>query len=129
MPNQASPQAPRARGGSHSQGYIHCMPYGNVSFVIRLSPLHPGYVMTVCASTSPNNAIAATTVDITDLNISYVCTRGSCSSLPFLLLIAFQTLYAVLALLSLSCADNAETPNCSFLLFIECDTIPAQSRE
>lgn len=46
--------------GEH--GYSHCMPYGwrlsctasplvwlTVPFVIRLSPLHPGYVMTRCA--------------------------------------------------------------------------------
>lgn len=32
-------------------GYIHCMPYGKVALVIRLSPLHPGYTMTVCADT------------------------------------------------------------------------------
>ncbi len=31
------------------QGYIHCMPYGNVSFVTRLLPRQPGYVMMVCA--------------------------------------------------------------------------------
>ena len=47
-------------------GYIHCIPYGNVlfgptpnppdstncsivPFSCKLSPLHPGYVMTVCA--------------------------------------------------------------------------------
>ena len=30
-------------------GYIHCMPYGKVEFVIKLSPLHPGYVIMVCA--------------------------------------------------------------------------------
>ena len=30
-------------------GYIHCMPNGNVSFVMRLLPRHPGYVMIVCA--------------------------------------------------------------------------------
>ena len=40
----------------YSQGYIHCMPYGKVSLVIKLSPLHPGYVMTVCASTNPSSA-------------------------------------------------------------------------
>lgn len=28
------------------------MPKGNVSFVTRLSPRHPGYVMTVCADES-----------------------------------------------------------------------------
>lgn len=32
-------------------GYIHCMPYGKVSLVIRLLPLVPGYVKTVCADT------------------------------------------------------------------------------
>ena len=46
-------------------GYIHCIPYGyvlfgptpsppdaannSVPFLFRLSPRHPGYVMTVCA--------------------------------------------------------------------------------
>lgn len=38
-------------------GYIHCMPYGNVEFVIKLSPLHPGYVMMVCAAASVDTAI------------------------------------------------------------------------
>jgi hypothetical protein len=33
----------------HLHGYIHCMPNGNVSFEIRLFPLHPGYVRMVCA--------------------------------------------------------------------------------
>ncbi len=28
------------------------MPYGKVSFVIRLSPLHPGYETIVCAEIS-----------------------------------------------------------------------------
>jgi hypothetical protein len=28
------------------------MPYGKVSFVTKLSPLHPGYVTTVCAEMS-----------------------------------------------------------------------------
>ena len=44
------------------QGYDHCMPYGQYSpsvpnplvsstvpLACKLSPLHPGYVMTVCA--------------------------------------------------------------------------------
>ena len=37
-------------------GYIHCMPYGKVSFVIRLSPRQPGYVMTVCAAVNVDRA-------------------------------------------------------------------------
>ena len=40
------------------QGYIHCIPYGNVSFVIKLSPLQPGYVMMVCASPPTSSHIA-----------------------------------------------------------------------
>lgn len=52
--------------GIFLHGYIHCIPYGkvlfgptprppestncsSVPFVCKLSPLHPGYVMTVCA--------------------------------------------------------------------------------
>ena len=30
---------------SNVHGYNHCMPYGNVSFVMRLLPLEPGNVM------------------------------------------------------------------------------------
>ena len=54
-------------------GYIHCMPYGKVllgptpnppdaansscvPFVCRLSPLQPGYVMTVCPETRAEEA-------------------------------------------------------------------------
>ena len=43
----------------HSQGYIHCMPKGKVSFVIKLSPLHPGYVRTECASTTTAHIAAS----------------------------------------------------------------------
>ena len=32
------------------------MPYGKVSFVMRLSPRQPGYVMTVCAAASVDRA-------------------------------------------------------------------------
>ena len=32
------------------------MPYGKVSFVIRLSPRQPGYVMTVCAAVNVDRA-------------------------------------------------------------------------
>jgi hypothetical protein len=39
------------------------MPYGKVSFVIKLSPLHPGYVITVCACTTANNVAAISAVD------------------------------------------------------------------
>jgi hypothetical protein len=49
-------QEPPTLGSCSSQkerldlhGYIHCMPYGKVAFVIKLSPLHPGYVITLCA--------------------------------------------------------------------------------
>jgi hypothetical protein len=53
------------------------MPYGNVSFVTKLSPLHPGYVSTVCASTlcsHPPNHTAITAPDnsgenMTDLHL------------------------------------------------------------
>ncbi len=44
------------------------MPYGNVSFVIRLSPLQPGYVMTVCAAVNVETA----TVRIIDENMLMV---------------------------------------------------------
>lgn len=39
----------RAHLRLYLQGYIHCMPNGNVSFSIRLLPLHPGYVRMTCA--------------------------------------------------------------------------------
>lgn len=38
-------------GGANEHGYCHCMPYGKDVFVLRVSPRHPGYVMTVCADT------------------------------------------------------------------------------
>jgi hypothetical protein len=38
------------------------MPYGNVSFVTRLSPLHPGYVKTVWASDPPSSRLATATI-------------------------------------------------------------------
>ena len=62
-------------------GYDHCMPYGQYSpllieanpsvsvavpFACRLSPLHPGYVMTVCAIAlciDASSAIAQAVVD------------------------------------------------------------------
>jgi len=34
----------------YSQGYAHCIPNGKSSVIFKLSPLHPGYVTTVCAS-------------------------------------------------------------------------------
>lgn len=40
----------------NSHGYIHCMPYGKLSFVMRLSPRQPGYVMMVCAAASVETA-------------------------------------------------------------------------
>jgi hypothetical protein len=48
-----------------------------VSFVIRLSPLHPGYVMTVCASTSPEvrKLITASAVDNFEENILCIFVR------------------------------------------------------
>jgi hypothetical protein len=45
----------KTKRNEYSQGYIHCIPYGKVSFVTKLSPLHPGYVITVCASPSPSS--------------------------------------------------------------------------
>lgn len=51
-------------------GYIHCMPYGNVSLVMRLSPLHPGYVRTVCADESVAAPMSASNVEE---NIVFVC--------------------------------------------------------
>ena len=45
----------QTKRNEYSQGYIHCIPYGKVSFVTKLSPLHPGYVITVCASPSPSS--------------------------------------------------------------------------
>lgn len=53
-------------------GYIHCMPYGNVSFVMRLSPLHPGYVRTVCADDS---VAALTSTSNVEENIVFVYVR------------------------------------------------------
>jgi len=47
------------------QGYIHCMPYGNVSFVMRVFPLHPGYEMMMCAEAS----VAPSTASIIERNI------------------------------------------------------------
>ena len=41
------------------------MPKGNVLFETRLFPLHPGYVITVCADAS----VAAATARIADENI------------------------------------------------------------
>jgi hypothetical protein len=38
-------------------------PSANVPFDHKLSPLHPGYVMTVCAVAVPKNAAQATSVD------------------------------------------------------------------
>ena len=46
------------------QGYIHCMPKGKVSFVMRLSPLQPGYVMTVCDVTNAAPARVRSVVGI-----------------------------------------------------------------
>lgn len=51
-------------------GYIHCMPKGNESLVIRLSPLHPGYVRTVCADDSVAALMSASNVEE---NILCVC--------------------------------------------------------
>jgi hypothetical protein len=62
----------QAKGEKYSQGYIHCIPYGKVSFVTRLSPLHPGYVSTVCAPTlcsHPPNHTAITATDKSDENM------------------------------------------------------------
>lgn len=55
---------------SDSHGYIHCMPNGNVSLVMRLSPLHPGYVRTVCAEDSVAALMSASNVEE---NIVFVC--------------------------------------------------------
>ena len=60
----------RGHGGSDLHGYIHCMPNGNVSLVMRLSPLHPGYVRTVCADDSVAALMSATNVEE---NIVFVC--------------------------------------------------------
>jgi hypothetical protein len=49
------PSFPQTKRNEYSQGYIHCIPYGKVSFVTKLSPLQPGYVSTVCASPSPSS--------------------------------------------------------------------------
>jgi hypothetical protein len=57
------------RGSLH--GYIHCMPYGNDEFVIKLLPLHPGYVMIVCADVSAAPA-TATNVDVS-MARKFVC--------------------------------------------------------
>ena len=53
----------RDAGVHYLHGYIHCMPYGKVSLVIRLSPRHPGYVMTVCAAVSVERAVASINVE------------------------------------------------------------------
>lgn len=45
------------------------MPYGKVSFVIRLSPRQPGYVMMVCAAASVDRA----TVKTIEESILLVC--------------------------------------------------------
>jgi hypothetical protein len=45
------------------------MPYGQVSLVMRLSPLQPGYVMTECADAS----VAAAIVKNSDESILCVC--------------------------------------------------------
>lgn len=57
-------------GLGNSHGYIHCMPNGNVSLVMRLSPLHPGYVRTVCADDSVAALMSASNVEE---NIMFVC--------------------------------------------------------
>lgn len=46
------------------------MPKGNESLVIRLSPLHPGYVRTVCADDSVAALMSASNVEE---NIVFVC--------------------------------------------------------
>jgi hypothetical protein len=71
-----------AKREKYSQGYIHCIPYGKVSFVTRLSPLHPGYVSTVCAPTlcsHPPNHTAITATDKSDENMVIYTV---CSFLP-----------------------------------------------
>lgn len=55
---------------SDLHGYIHCMPYGKESLVMRLSPLHPGYVRTVCADESVAAPMSASNVEE---NIVFVC--------------------------------------------------------
>lgn len=55
---------------NHLQGYIHCMPKGNESFVMRLSPLQPGMVMTVCAEASVARLASVTS---TEENILALC--------------------------------------------------------
>lgn len=49
----------RTRTRTCLQGYDHCIPYGQEALVIRLSPLHPGYVSTVCAFATASSHIAA----------------------------------------------------------------------
>jgi hypothetical protein len=48
------------------------MPYGNVSLVMRLFPLHPGYVMIVCAEAT----VAVATASSIDENILDMCVLG-----------------------------------------------------
>ena len=52
------------------QGYIHCIPYGNVSFVIKLSPLQPGYVMIVCAFPPTSSHIAVSRTERREIIVS-----------------------------------------------------------
>lgn len=61
----------------YSHGYIHCMPYGKVSLVIRLFPRQPGYVMTVCADASVAAAIVASIVKETILALCVVVLKVS----------------------------------------------------
>lgn len=65
---------------AYSQGYIHCMPYGNVAFVTKLSPLHPGYVTTVCASTAAARHNAASDATLQNMaptvGLNILCTVG-----------------------------------------------------
>lgn len=39
-------------------GYSHCIPYGCDSLVMRLFPLDPGYVSTMCADAADAATIA-----------------------------------------------------------------------
>lgn len=45
-------------------GYIHCMPYGKVSFVMRELPLQPGYEMTLWAEVRAAKASVMNTENI-----------------------------------------------------------------
>lgn len=47
----------------YSQGYIHCMPNGNVSFVTKLSPLQPGYEITVCPFTNDKHIASTDSIE------------------------------------------------------------------